>query len=351
MFGPWDLIALDSLLVEHMHSGGPCFVREVAMAAIVTSDELALRISTVGDLRGAFDLEYDIKLSSNLRGMTVRGKVALPLHVARQRAFVNVGLQDLRENQRSQAGGSAAAKAAAWPATARRPVAGRVSSRGRRGGRLDADPSADGPPVLDHGALDEVQEHLEEMAEDDAAGIVEGYVVSEPPDLVEVDDDDVACATAATGALEVDEAGEAEGDAAASSSSGAAACGAGVPPGPPPPPPPVPPADEPLVGPTPLGYFYRGNRCMARITPVFNRSISMRCYQHTKCSVAMAEWKLPDLDSLRVWVLDVAPIPEGTSAAQKVALRDAHVQAMKQLAGSTVFPGRTRAALIAEANP
>lgn len=87
----------------------------------------------------------------------------------------------------------------------------------------------------------------------------------------------------------------------------------------------------------------------ARITPRFGTSVAVKCYVHTGCSCAMAEWKLPSLGALRSWIATAErPQPE-TTPEYKKRMAAAHARAMKALAAEAISPGRSRQDLIAAA--
>ena len=72
-----------------------------------------------------------------------------------------------------------------------------------------------------------------------------------------------------------------------------------------------------LKGPSGLGYFYntRVGRSVGRYTPVFNRSVKLRCYVHPNCGRAVAEYKIPNREQMKRWLANAVPIPPGTGAA------------------------------------
>ena len=118
--------------------------------------------------------------------------------------------------------------------------------------------------------------------------------------------------------------------------------------------PPIPPAPAPvpveIVGPCAQGYFrHRGQpQHIARITGVFNNSVTVRCYRHSKCSICVAEWKLPSRSDLLDWIQQ-ADLAGGTSVARSIAA-DNHKAALRILLGAASKPGRTRQSLIDEAH-
>lgn len=77
--------------------------------------------------------------------------------------------------------------------------------------------------------------------------------------------------------------------------------------------------------------------------------MSVRCYLHPKCSVALAEWKLPAAADMRRWILDAVRVEPTDSADTKAEKAKAHMASMRALASSATKPGRTRQALIDEA--
>lgn len=120
-------------------------------------------------------------------------------------------------------------------------------------------------------------------------------------------------------------------------------------------PPPAVPAQAPhpfaiIAGPSAGGYFIdrRTNRHCARISPVFNSSVSVKCYVHSKCQVAMAEWKLPSREELARWALD-AVLPESAAPEEREQATQAHRNLLKALVANAQRPGRRRQDIIAEA--
>lgn len=111
-------------------------------------------------------------------------------------------------------------------------------------------------------------------------------------------------------------------------------------------------ADDPLAvvkGPSSGGYFRHSlsERAIGRISPVFNKSVSVKCYAHAKCQVAMAEWKLPSRAVLAKWLLEA--LPDGNTPDERRAVAQAHMAALKAEVARSTPPGRERQALIDEA--
>lgn len=108
---------------------------------------------------------------------------------------------------------------------------------------------------------------------------------------------------------------------------------------------------QPIVGPSNLGYFRNRSldKTVARITPIYGKSVSIKCYLHPKCSVAMAEWKLPATADIARWILQAEQVLSTDSASQVEQKTEAHKQAMKAMVAQAVLPGRRRQELIDEA--
>ncbi len=107
-----------------------------------------------------------------------------------------------------------------------------------------------------------------------------------------------------------------------------------------------------VEGPSPLGYIYlkEPRRVICRITGEFNSSVSIkcRCRGHT-CSLAIATWKLPSRLELFLWALGGQEVPEGATKAEKAAVSASHLKQLAALRDTAVWPGRSRASLVAEA--
>lgn len=105
-----------------------------------------------------------------------------------------------------------------------------------------------------------------------------------------------------------------------------------------------------VAGPGPAGYFVdqRTQRHVVRISPVFNRSVSIKCYQHQKCQVAMAEWKLPSRHAIALWALEAEIVSTLDSPAEARRKVQQHIAAMKAMVASAQRPGRSRQDLLEE---
>jgi hypothetical protein len=116
---------------------------------------------------------------------------------------------------------------------------------------------------------------------------------------------------------------------------------------------PPPSLDSYISGPTPMGYCTdtRNGRVCMRVTQVFNRTnVAIKCYTHSgKCTLAIPEWKLPPLASLRAWAARAQPVPAGASVAVKDAAIATHLGELKALRDQAVWPGRSRQSLVDEA--
>lgn len=88
-----------------------------------------------------------------------------------------------------------------------------------------------------------------------------------------------------------------------------------------------------------------------RVTLVLtNGSVGLKCYLHPgKCTLAMAERKLPSRTALANWSLNGEPFPDNATRAQKDAIIEAHIQELKSLRDAAPPPGRTRQSLLDEA--
>jgi hypothetical protein len=212
---------------------------------------------------------------------------------------------------------------------------GRVAGPPRGRGRLDvpAPPAGVAAPVgpedlpgwalADLPDLEAVVEVLEEMADElgddlDLAAEAEADDLVDPQPAPEVDDEP----------MEPDE------------------------PVPPPPLPPPPPAATFITGPDELGYLFdtRDMRRVGRLTPVYNKSVAVRCYLHgAACSVPVAEWKLPSLLDIRTWLGEAVTPPVNATADQKRALALPHADKLRARKDAAVWPGRTRQGIIDEA--
>lgn len=100
-----------------------------------------------------------------------------------------------------------------------------------------------------------------------------------------------------------------------------------------------------VLGPSKLGYSHdpRSGKHVARISPVFNKSVSVKCDVHPRCQVAMVEWKLSPLAELREWVMEAQSGGSDANAAK------VHMAALKSKVASAQCPGRLREDVIAEA--
>lgn len=114
-----------------------------------------------------------------------------------------------------------------------------------------------------------------------------------------------------------------------------------------------PPAPEVIRvrGPCRQGYLYnrQTNAQIGRITAGFGTSVGVNCRLHTKCSLAIAEWKLPPLAELRQWIATAERMPADADRDAKKAAADRHKDALRALIAQAVRPGRTRQHLIDEA--
>lgn len=106
-----------------------------------------------------------------------------------------------------------------------------------------------------------------------------------------------------------------------------------------------------VSGPSAGGYMQdsRTHRHIARVSPVFNKSISIKCFQHSRCQVAMAEWKLPARHTIAAWALNAELPSDGDTQEDREAKASRHMKDMKAIILHAQKPGRSRQALIDEA--
>lgn len=367
----------------------PCRLCPGASAPMVrTTAQFAEAIarSSLGGRWEIFELGYQLPAEApHLLTMMVDRKALLPRRTPRRPQAASRAMLDLRSAMLEP--GDAAFPSAGRDAMAARGARGRGRGSRRGAGRgagaarrapmaplsgLSEAPVADpsvfagsGADTLDFAAIvDEipvdpfdgfdpadVAEMLEDQLRPPAAG-TRPSSAQEPDAQQGLTDDEAAATLEECGALldggsgvasqiELEETRPSlpEGPLAEASSSRAAPAGTG------------PARDACIVGPSATGYFRdtRSDRSVARITGVFGTSVSMKCYLHAKCSVAMAEWKLPAAADIRRWIADAEPIAPTDTDSMKADKAAAHMAAMRKLASSATKPGRTRQGLIDEA--
>lgn len=103
-------------------------------------------------------------------------------------------------------------------------------------------------------------------------------------------------------------------------------------------------------GPDAFGYM-RGldDRQMLRLTEGFKTSVGTKCHIHPgKCTLAVAEWKLPSRTALAGWCLGARPFPVNATPAEKQAIIAEHMSELRVLRDRVVWPGRKRQDLLDE---
>lgn len=335
----------------------------IETAKVVTSDELALqlaRFAGAGRLR-CWDMPYRIAEVPTLLKMVVGGHgAALPLGRRAAARSTNTAMSDVR----AVLGGSGRQTFVEHAGLARRPVAPRPRRQARQDSGGVVAPSSQQPAGRGDSELDVPQslaiddipaDTLAEWAETDlasAAEIADEFAdqgapaieagpasdadPQEAPDMVPgVSSSSAAQAEGedADAAL-VETVGPDEGDAPAAGDLPDAA------------------ARPRVIGPSSLGYMLdvSENKPAARLTAVWKGSVAIKCYKHgSKCTLAVAEWRLPSLEALRGWASSAEWPPSGTTTAQKEAMAKEHIATLRGLRDDAVWPGRTRQHLIDEA--
>lgn len=98
---------------------------------------------------------------------------------------------------------------------------------------------------------------------------------------------------------------------------------------------PVAPASRPLVsGPIALGYFrHEGlDRDILRVSgPFTNNSMGVKCFQYPRCTLAMAQWKLPAVEKLKEWALSIRPATRDDSPQAAHALTAEHLALLRAM--------------------
>lgn len=342
-----------------------------------TSDELALEIASAGENWSAALMDYSLPDEPHLLSMVVSGvRERLPTQKP-QRSKTNIALSDARalhqQDRSAKSGGASKGR-------------GRGRSRGRgasapagRGGQPDLPTQATG------GRAAAPRSRLEDAVATSGSGEVDAGVDDggadadellalgfDAEDLVEIvhgvsahadgdDDGDASAGESLTGDALGHAAGDLDGGGrgvARAADPGAVALAEG--PGDAPAagaadaheaveaPPPAPEVIR-VRGPCRQGYLYnrQTNAQIGRITAGFGTSVGVNCRLHTKCSLAIAEWKLPPLAELRQWIAERMPADADRDA--KKAAADRHRDALRALIAQAVRPGRTRQHLIDEA--
>lgn len=335
----------------------------VETVKVVTSDELALQLARLAgaDRLRCWDTSYRIAVVPTLLRMVVidRGN-ALSLNRRAPARSTNAAMSDVR----AVLGGSGRHGFAEHANQFRGPVAHRPQRSARRGGSAVTPASShqsasrreaelDAPQNL---AIDDIPaDILAEWAETDLANAAEiaDELVSamagpidegltrdagppEPPDMAPGASS--SSAAEAGGGDAASMVAEVVGpDAGGTDAAGSSAATA---------------MPRQLTGPSSLGYLYdvSNNKPAARLTDVWKNSVAIKCYKHgAKCTLAVAEWKLPSLEALRGWVSSAEWPPSDATSAQKAAMAVQHVAALRELRDAAVWPGRTRQGLIDEA--
>lgn len=341
---------------------------------IKTSDEIALMVATAGEDWKARKASYDIADKPHLLTMLVKSVgEELETTKAPRSNVVNDALKDARAATSALAGTTFGEMPRVRRAAGQRSRTPRpCTSRGPSSGHAAA--SSTDPPLGAEQPADSPQHppplarpmEEEPVAPDDDELTLEvglGDLGISEADVVEIvlgTGGDIEQPTAAPRSSE--EAGETEGSsgeargevgndpsepaaAVADAGAGMEESAVGLPP-------PAPIDSSVFVrGPCRNGYMadsrYPGNA--ARLTAVWKGSVAVKCYVHSKCSQAVAEWKLPALRDLRAWAADAERTPSGASAELREQAAAKHAQAFKALLAGAVRPGRTRQGLIDEA--
>jgi hypothetical protein len=329
---------------------------DVSICKVMTSDDFALLVarSSLETVWTAWDMEYHMPLRGHLLSMIVTGKkVALPLERVRlPKRASNVELRELRAMENLNVGYALPSRAKGPRVGGGRPSAS--SGDGRRHGRLDV--LAPNNPLIV--AVDEVPEAgLFDFPLSDALDIVGEYFAGDPlngsdfaggpqeecqeeedaeehgphfdvaDSVVPFDEDAVDQEVGSLGQEQ-----EQEFDA------------------------PVfgPISPHALIhGPSALGYFKDAStdRHLARLTDVWKGSVAIKCYQHPgKCTLAIAEWKLPSSGQLKAWILNADLLRPDASRVQKDSATQVHLDSLRLLRDGAALPGRTRQGLISDAN-
>lgn len=95
----------------------------------------------------------------------------------------------------------------------------------------------------------------------------------------------------------------------------------------------VPPAPELIVGPSPLGYYRNTalGKGVFRVTGPFGNSMSIKCYLHPNCSLAVTKWKLPSPEKLKEWSLGVRARAVGDTKEVLAALTKEYLDQLRAL--------------------
>lgn len=101
-------------------------------------------------------------------------------------------------------------------------------------------------------------------------------------------------------------------------------------------------------GPSALGYYYlrESGRTVARQTARFsnNTSVAVKCYTHgSKCTLAMAWWKVPRPTQLQAWVLHTRPRLPGDTQEVVAQLCQEHLAELRRLRDLAAGPGASSA--------
>lgn len=89
---------------------------------------------------------------------------------------------------------------------------------------------------------------------------------------------------------------------------------------------------------TPLGYVYMGGRSVLRIQrgrPT--NSCTITCYMHGSCHALLGLARTPDDETIKKWLFEVPPAPEGATPAEAKALAKRHSQLLKDRYSAAAF--------------
>lgn len=326
----------------------------------MTSDEFALEVVKSCSGVSAWELDYKISEEPHLLGMMVTGTKAELSVVARARPRPNTALRDARDalgedgQGRPRGGRGYEQRASQWKGGQRGSHS--KGGKGRAGQQANIEDGADDPPTMGDAIAFESDddEGVLELSPEDAVDILEAYGLAGPEDSAHCADDAGALGHAGseekdTGLVEIcnalaeapeldDATLEVEDDTMVGQAASETAA--------------EPKPEDMVSGPNQMGYLNSlpEGRVLARITAVFNRSVAIKCYVHPgRCSVAVAEWKLPDLTSLRRWAGGAVPHQLGATPDQKQQEIRAHKAELEALIRGATRPGRTRQSLLDEA--
>lgn len=94
-------------------------------------------------------------------------------------------------------------------------------------------------------------------------------------------------------------------------------------------------APLPIVGPDSGGYFKRGGKIVGRLTAAFGKSRAIRCYEHSRCSLAISMHKVPSNDQIIQWLSQAEPAERLDPKPEAERKRDAHLQLLRDIRDAT----------------